>query len=194
MKYLQIYPCEVLGKNTGQFLFPNGSNTTATDGSTFVFRSGRSLVWRFTKYGGDLDSNRKTQGRYSSHWHRFAAFSRNRCFPLFSLGGVLFSSHPPQLIFFLPDFGGIQNNTFQNPWPPIRLFLHEASQRTSTWYCFEFLDNYKRIYGQCLVRKRLERDCFKVKLDRYKAFVHAVVFVLVHYWIDRFCTWHAMWA
>lgn len=104
MKYLQIYPCEVLGKNTGQFLFPNRSNTTATDGSTFVFRSGRSLVWRFTKYGGDLDSNRKTQGRYSSHWHRFAAFSRNRCFPLFSLGGVLFSSHPPQLIFFSSRF------------------------------------------------------------------------------------------
>lgn len=100
MKYLQIYPCEVLGKNTGQFLFPNRSNTTATDGSTFVFRSGRSLVWRFTKYGGDLDSNRKTQSRYSSHWHRFAAFSRNRCFPLFSLGGVLFSSHPPTAYFF----------------------------------------------------------------------------------------------
>lgn len=117
-----------LEKNAGQFWFSNGSNTTATDGSTFVFRSRRSSFRLYTTCGGDLDSNRKTQGQYSNHWHHFAAFSRNRCFPSFPLGGVLFSSHPPQLSFFcLPDFGGIQDNNLQNPWPLIRLFLHEAN-------------------------------------------------------------------
>lgn len=97
-KYILV---RCLEKNAGQFGFSNGSNTTATDGSTFVFRSRRSSFRLYTTCGGDLDSNRKTQGQYSNHWHHFAAFSRNRCFPSFPLGGVLFSSHPPQLSFFV---------------------------------------------------------------------------------------------